>query len=309
MGKKWAIAFSLMTVSALTAAEAAVFYVDPTVSAITLSGSGTLTSVSGDWNYTAFPGFSGGFIVTGAGTLVQQGPGSLTTSLTGTIDASHAGALLTFNNASISATNNGTWRPDGSDNAINAASAQLAGQVNPNVTIHFTDNILSFILNLLSPLIENQLGQTTYAAARSVDLKLTGNSAVAGDGSFNASSLTGAFTSGNINIGGLTNETWALAGLSSSLGSGSGIFTHGIVDQLVLPFDWTFTQQYSLVGSGSAPDLDYNVTAGTLDITAHYFGQIVAATQPVPEPETYAMMLAGLGLLGFAARHKKLQAA
>jgi hypothetical protein len=27
----------------------------------------------------------------------------------------------------------------------------------------------------------------------------------------------------------------------------------------------------------------------------------------VPEPETYAMLLAGLGLLGFAARRKKLQ--
>jgi hypothetical protein len=30
---------------------------------------------------------------------------------------------------------------------------------------------------------------------------------------------------------------------------------------------------------------------------------------PVPEPETYAMMLAGLGLLGFAARRRKQQAA
>jgi hypothetical protein len=30
---------------------------------------------------------------------------------------------------------------------------------------------------------------------------------------------------------------------------------------------------------------------------------------PIPEPETYAMMLAGLGLLGFAARRRKQQAA
>jgi hypothetical protein len=28
-------------------------------------------------------------------------------------------------------------------------------------------------------------------------------------------------------------------------------------------------------------------------------------TAPIPEPETYAMMLAGLGLLGFAARRRK----
>ena len=31
--------------------------------------------------------------------------------------------------------------------------------------------------------------------------------------------------------------------------------------------------------------------------------------QAVPEPETYAMMLAGLGLLGFAARRRKAKAA
>jgi len=32
-------------------------------------------------------------------------------------------------------------------------------------------------------------------------------------------------------------------------------------------------------------------------------------TTPIPEPETYAMLLAGLGLLGFAARRRKLKEA
>lgn len=46
---------------------------------------------------------------------------------------------------------------------------------------------------------------------------------------------------------------------------------------------------------------DFLVTGITLN------ANLVAA--PVPEPETYAMMLAGLGLLGFVARRRKQQAA
>jgi hypothetical protein len=41
-------------------------------------------------------------------------------------------------------------------------------------------------------------------------------------------------------------------------------------------------------------------------IDDEFFGQVYSGTTPaIPEPETYAMMLAGLGLLGLAARRKK----
>jgi PEP-CTERM motif len=38
-------------------------------------------------------------------------------------------------------------------------------------------------------------------------------------------------------------------------------------------------------------------------------GAYAVNTSPIPEPETYAMLLAGLGLLGFAARRRKAKAA
>ena len=45
--------------------------------------------------------------------------------------------------------------------------------------------------------------------------------------------------------------------------------------------------------------------AGTSTGTASYSGSL-SAISPVPEAETYSMMLAGLGLMGFVARRRKV---
>jgi hypothetical protein len=55
-------------------------------------------------------------------------------------------------------------------------------------------------------------------------------------------------------------------------------------------------------------------SAGSIGYTGtdgfdHYFRLDSSQVAAVPEPETYAMMLAGLGLIGFAARRRKQQAA
>lgn len=49
----------------------------------------------------------------------------------------------------------------------------------------------------------------------------------------------------------------------------------------------------------------YGFTAGNGLATD---GHLVTSAMPVPEPETYALLLAGLGLIGFAARRRKQQA-
>jgi hypothetical protein len=46
------------------------------------------------------------------------------------------------------------------------------------------------------------------------------------------------------------------------------------------------------------------VVSGTSGLNASYSGTI-NVTAAVPEPETYALMLGGLGLVGFAARRRK----
>jgi len=58
--------------------------------------------------------------------------------------------------------------------------------------------------------------------------------------------------------------------------------------------------------SFSLPDGQYHLDiSGYLGSTAS-IGQYSVAISAVPEPETYAMLLAGLGLVGFSARRRKI---
>ncbi len=62
----------------------------------------------------------------------------------------------------------------------------------------------------------------------------------------------------------------------------------------------------NVVGDGflQSSATEFHVQEGRT-ASADLYGSVVAASLPVPEPETYAMMLAGLAGLGFMARRKK----
>ena len=103
---------------------------------------------------------------------------------------------------------------------------------------------------------------------------------------------------------------------------------------LLPPIDFTLTsadlttlENWSGTSSNFRSFTAYDLAAGTIDfddyIVVVYGGQSlppgsegtysltlsIDQTAPVPEPETYAMMLAGLGLLGIIGRRRKLKSA
>ncbi|MYM24663.1 PEPxxWA-CTERM sorting domain-containing protein [Duganella sp. FT135W] len=67
---------------------------------------------------------------------------------------------------------------------------------------------------------------------------------------------------------------------------------------LVSPYSFTF------VANSSSTKLLFRDTSVNTDSTDGMV-DLVSVTGAVPEPETYAMLLAGLGLVGFAARRRK----
>lgn len=74
------------------------------------------------------------------------------------------------------------------------------------------------------------------------------------------------------------------------------------------PLSLTDPFSANLIGNVSGSFVKYT-NNWTLDVEAELTPERISINTPVPEPETYAMMLAGLGLLGVVARRRKQKAA
>jgi hypothetical protein len=94
---------------------------------------------------------------------------------------------------------------------------------------------------------------------------------------------------------------------SSYDGVGGAIYVNGqrVWDGKIGDGGSTSFNVSTLVHQGSTVDFVLGANGNDYTDSTRFTATIASVTAPVPEPETYAMMLAGLGLLGVAARRRK----
>jgi hypothetical protein len=125
-------------------------------------------------------------------------------------------------------------------------------------------------------------------------------------------------------VGSLTRDTYSfslladstLASTVASLGlmvpGTYGIFMPGAdgmvntADDMATPYAWNYGGAPTVhTVTLAAGDYYYAVNALGAPLGAYAIASATVVAAPVPEPETYAMLLAGLGVVGFLARRRR----
>ncbi|WP_229259346.1 PEP-CTERM sorting domain-containing protein [Duganella aceris] len=145
-----------------------------------------------------------------------------------------------------------------------------------------------------------------YAFTGSFDGTANGN-LVTGLSNFTVMLNGAAFFTAPFTVGAyhMASDSWdsnavvSFDGLHSNFGLTDGGFSTGYTHAfLLIPYASTTTD----LAQAISPQVYALDRASETDVSANWHLDAVAA---VPEPETYAMLLAGLGLLGFTARRRQ----
>jgi probable HAF family extracellular repeat protein len=164
-------------------------------------------------------------------------------------------------------------------------------------------------------------GRYSYASAINASGQVAGGSQVYSDigygdeGAFHAVRWNGATPTDLGTLGGVNSDAYAInasgqvAGVAQTTSNGdhatlwngtTATDLNNFLDESSVNLGWVLQEARGINDSGSIVGSAYNT------ITGQTHAYVLTA---VPEPESYAMLLTGLGLLGFVARRRQHQAA
>lgn len=226
------------------------------------------------------------FSASGGGGIAEQAPGSLTTSLSGSLDATATGSTLTFS-SSVIAGISGNWQP-----------------LNVPANLGF-QSLIAMSSNY------GPLSASVYGAARDIAFDLGGAGSLsgpAGNQSLTVASPLFTVTAGLADAQATMNGT-TVSVIGTPISSysfvlqplGGSLVTVGNTETLTLFFDISSQDTETVPYSDATSSLTATVTTHL-----HRQGQLVATRELQPVPIPAAAWLLGSGLLGLigVARRK-----
>lgn len=183
---------------------------------------------------------------------------------------------------------------EGSANYFTGSLNILTGSTVHNGSI---SNGTSFLAYCIDPFQWSSSAPVSYGVS---SLDALGNSKAADVSRLYSQSYAG--TSGSsLNSAAFQLALWELAKDDGKLSSGKVQSTSG-TDQNVVTLA---TSMISNAKTGVAGPNQYSFNLYTSGKNQDYLVASMTSVTPVPEPETYAMLLAGLGLIGFTASRRR----